>query len=393
MPASPLPTPPSFQHGLANLMASLAAARGSRGLPCPPLTALPPDSLAPVRHLVLLVADGVGEAQIGTYLAGGLLDRARLTTLASVFPSTTASAIGTFLTGLPPGQHGLTGWHIWFSTIATQLAVLPLSRRGVRGPATEAPQWAQQLLDAPPLADRLPCPVEIISPAWIVDSPFNRRLSGQAKRTGYRALAEMFAAIETALAAPDPSYIYAYWPEFDSRAHEEGPDSPRAVAALQEFEATLTAFLGRTQGANATLLVTADHGFIAAPGERLIDLGDTPELSALLARPLSGERRVAYAHLKPGCREAFRAGIEARYGHALWCVESAELVRTGWFGPPPHHPDLAQRLGDFTLILADDWTLRDRVPGEDDYRLPGMHGGVSQAEREVPLCRFDLWKS
>ena len=110
----------------------------------------------------------------------------------------------------------------------------------------------------------------------------------------------------------------------------------------------------------------------------------------MLARPLSGERRVSYAHLKPGCRETFCAGMQERYGHALWCVPSVDLIRDGWFGPPPHHSDLAERLGDLALILADDWTLRDRLPGEDDYRLPGMHGGVSDAERMVPLCRFDL---
>lgn len=390
MTASLLPPPPSFRHGLANLMASLAGARGHAGLPCPPLPELPPADLAPARHLVLLVADGVGEAQLRAHLPGGLLDRARIATLESVFPSTTASAVGTFLTGLPPGQHGLTGWHVWFSAIASQLAVLPLARRGIRGPAPEAEDWAQRLLDAPPLADRLPCPMEIVSPAWIVDSPFNRRLSGRAKRTGYRALPEMFAAIETALRAPEPSYIYAYWPDFDSKAHDAGPDGPAAVAALHELERELAAFLGRVQGTDATLLVTADHGFIAAPAERLIDLGGAPELAALLACPLSGERRAAYAHLKPGCREAFRAGIEARYGHALWCVDSDNLLADGWFGPPPYHPDLRNRIGDLTLLLREDWTLRDRLPGEDDYRLAGMHGGVSTAEREVPLCRFDL---
>lgn len=373
-------------------MATVATARGFTGLPCPPLDCLPAQALAPVRHIVLLVADGVGEAQVRRHLTGGLLDSHRIATLESVFPSTTASAVGTFLTGLPPGQHGLTGWHVWFSAIATQLAVLPLSRRGVRGPAPEAEQWAQQLLDAPPLADRLPCPVEIISPAWIVDSPFNRRLSGQAKRTGYRALPEMFAAIESALTAPEPSYIYAYWPDFDSKAHEVGPDGEAAVATLRSLETALAGFLGRVQGANATLLVTADHGFIAAPADRLIDLGDSPDLAAMLARPLSGERRVSYVHLKPGCRETFCAGMQERYGHALWCVPSVDLIRDGWFGPPPHHSDLAERLGDLALILADDWTLRDRLAGEDDYRLPGMHGGVSDAERMVPLCRFDLWQ-
>lgn len=392
-PSPLLPPAPSFQHGLANLMASLAAARSYGNLPCAPLPELPPAELASTRHLVLLVIDGMGEAQVRAHIPDGRLARARIATLESVFPSTTASAIGTFLTGLPPGQHGLTGWHIWFAAIASQLAVLPLSRRGMRSPAPEAEAWAHSLLDATPLADRLPHPTAIISPEWIVDSPFNRRLSGRARRIGYRTLSGMFSALETAIKAATPSYIYAYWPEFDSRAHEQGPDGPKAVAALHELERELASFLDRTQGAEATLLVTADHGFIATSAAHLIDLGDTPELVAMLAHPLSGERRATYVHLKPGCRQAFRAGIEARHGHALWCMDSVDLLAQGWFGPPPYHPDLHNRIGDLTLLLRGDWTLRDRLPGENDYCLAGMHGGVSAAEREIPLCRFDLFST
>jgi hypothetical protein len=49
--------------------------------------------------------------------------------MTSVFPSTTASAITAFMTGLAPAQHGLTGWHMHLDEIDQTLAILPLTPR------------------------------------------------------------------------------------------------------------------------------------------------------------------------------------------------------------------------------------------------------------------------
>ena len=56
--------------------------------------------------------------------------------LTSVFPSTTATAITTFLTGLAPAQHALTGWHMWFAEQATVGAILPFRTRVSDRPLT-----------------------------------------------------------------------------------------------------------------------------------------------------------------------------------------------------------------------------------------------------------------
>ena len=91
-------TLPDYHGGsLVNLMSSIATALGGSS-PYPPLAALPPQAMAGARHLVLLVVDGLGFDYLSSR-DGALRShlRGRLT---SVFPSTTASAIPTFLTGL-----------------------------------------------------------------------------------------------------------------------------------------------------------------------------------------------------------------------------------------------------------------------------------------------------
>ena len=64
---------------------------------------------------------------------------------------------------------------------------------------------------------------------------------------------------------------------------------------------------------------------------------------------------------------------------------SSDLINAGWFGPPPYHPRLAARVGDYTLVMKDDWTIKDQLPGEKQHRMLGVHGGVSGDEMVVPL--------
>ena len=35
--------------------------------------------------------------------------------------------------------------------------------------------------------------------------------------------------------------------------------------------------------------------------------------------------------------------------------------------------------------MKDDWTIKDRLPGEKQHRMLGVHGGISSDEMLVPL--------
>lgn len=391
LPASHiLPNPPSLDRGLPNLMAAIGQAFGGGPQPAAPLPGLA-QRLGEAEAIVLLVADGLGVAQLCRHLAGGCLHRACFDIIDSVYPPTTAAAVGTFLTGLPPLGHALTGWTQWCEEVGETLSILPLSRRGEGRPAPEAERWADRILDLPTFADRLPVPVTHVMPAWIAHSPFNRRLAGKVAQVPYHGTADLFPAIERALdAAKGRRFVYAYWPDYDSAAHDHGPDGEGAVAQLKQLEAALEAFVRRRRASQATLLVTADHGFIATSPQRRIDLADHPDLAACLLRPLTGERRTAYAHVVPERREFFAATLEARLGHALWVVPSETLVKAGWFGRCEPHPRFASRIGDFVLLLKEDWSLVDTRPGDHHPPLLGLHGGSSAAELRIPLCEFPL---
>ena len=158
-----------------------------------------------------------------------------------------------------------------------------------------------------------------------------------------------------------------------------------AQRLLAQIDVALTTFVDSQRGRDAWILLTADHGFIDAPAERVICLDDHPVLTALLLRPLSGERRAAYCHVGPENHAAFQRYVAEHFADAMDCVPSRQLIEDGWFGPPPYHAELASRVGDFTLLMKEDWTIKDWLPDERRYTMLGVHGGTSAAEMQVPL--------
>lgn len=376
--------------GIANLMASIAQARGGGPLACPPLTVVDDSAWRDARCIVLIAADGVGSRQIETLSPHGLLARNKCADLSSVFLSTTACAITTLMSGQPPRAHGLVGWHMYFDEIDAMLAVLPLTRRGLRSePPEELARRAELLFGAGlPLAG-LSGAIHALGPDAIHDSPFSRAYGGGAQRSGHFGTADMFERIcELAQDRQGPRYVYAYFDTFDACSHRYGCQSDQARAVLEEFELRLQGALQRLAGSGTLLIVTADHGFIDAPLERLIELDDHPQLAGMLARPLWGERRVAFCSLQPGSQKQFERYVATEFASICDGYRSSDLIDAGWFGPPPQHERLAARVGDYTLVMRDDWTLRDVLPDERPYDLAAVHGGMSDAEMRVPLAVF-----
>ncbi|MDP2031240.1 MAG: alkaline phosphatase family protein [Thiobacillus sp.] len=377
-------TLPNYAGGsLVNLMSSITTALGGSS-DYAPLTALPPEALADARHLVLLVVDGLGHDY--------LLDRDSVlrqhlrSPLTSVFPSTTASAIPTFLTGLAPQQHGLTGWHMYFREIGAIVAPLPFRVRAGRHALRDAGVTPATLFGLTPLYDRLPLPCHVVSPNHIIHSDFNIALSGEATRHGYDTLDEMFALIAGLLHSDAPrSYVHAYWPQHDSLAHEFGIHSPQVAEAFAALDAGFAQLVNVARDSGSRVIVTADHGFIDTAADETIDLDDHPGLRETLLLPLCGESRMAYAYVRAGRETQFEDYVRERLADRVQLFKSADILQLGWLGPGDAHPALRDRIGDYVLIPKGRAILRDWLQGEARHTHIGVHGGLSAAEMIVPL--------
>lgn len=382
--ADPGLTLPDYRGGsLVNLMSSITTALGGSS-PYAPLTALPPAALADARHLVLLVVDGLGH----DYLLGhdGTLRQHLRSPLTSVFPSTTASAIPTFLTGLAPQQHGLTGWHMYFREIGAIAAPLPFRVRAGRHSLRDAGVTPATLFGLSPLYDRLPLPCHVVSPNHIIHSDFNVALSGEATRHGYDTLDEMFALIAGLLRSDAPrSYVHAYWPQHDSLAHEYGIHSPQVAEAFAALDAGFAQLVNVARDSGSRVIVTADHGFIDTAADETIDLDDHPDLRDTLLLPLCGESRMAYAYVRAGREKPFEDYVRGQLADRVHLFKIEDILKLGWLGPGDAHPGLRDRIGDYVLIPRGHAILRDWLKGETRHTHIGVHGGLSAAEMIVPL--------
>lgn len=378
---------PDYQGGsIVNLMASLTLGLGGWASGYTPLPALAPERLQGFRNILLLVVDGLGYqfltgAGAGSVLCSHLQDR-----ITSVFPSTTATAIPTFLTGLAPKQHGLTGWHTWFRELGSVLTVLQTRARYGGGSLKDAGIDVARLLDHVPVFDRLDVHSCLISPRHIARSDFNLAHRGRAELRVYEGMAQMFAlAASVVRGSRERTFVYAYWPDLDRLAHEDGIDSEAVHTHLAELDSHFDHFLQRIAGSDTLVIVTADHGIIDTTPECRIDLDNHPALAEMLVLPLCGERRVAYCYVRSERRGDFEQYVlhELAPFTDLW--PSAELINRNYFGLGEPHPRLHQRVGDYTLLMKDNFVIKDHLFGERYFEQVGVHGGMSEQELYVPL--------
>jgi len=390
-------TPDYSGGGLLNLMSSLIQARGGR---CehPPLTGLALDDLTCATNLVLLIVDGLGANWLERHAPDGLLSRGRWGVISSVFPSTTAAAIPTVLTGLSPLQHGLTGWFTYFGELGSVLAVLPGRPRYGGVSYRAAGIDPLRLFTHRSIFDRIDTRGLAVSPRFIAYSDFNRAHQGRGELRPFESLTEMFQQTLRALrprrrwgrpsATPERNYLYLYWPELDRIGHEHGIESAAALAHLTEIEQALESFLIAAAGTDTVLLVCADHGQIDTRPEDIIDLAHHPELVECLTLPLCGEPRAAWAHVRADCARRFESYCISELGDAVALMPSSQVIEAGLLGPGPAHPRIHDRVGDYCLLPNARYVLRQTLPFEDPPTHVGVHGGLSDSEIQVPLCLF-----
>lgn len=393
-------TPSYDGGGFVNLIASLGEACGVRSSPYAPLSGIDTSEWSRARNLVLLLVDGLGADYIEKNSRGGFLQRHQVGVLTSVCPTTTAAAIPTAMTGLAPAAHALTGWHVYVSEFNAVTAVLPLMGRGAALP--DHPACApEKLFGYDTFFQQMQRPSRVVTPVHLTNSAFSVFHARGAERHPYhreafpwsptmqfwRRRQDMFGIIRRLChESGPPSFTYAYWPYFDSAAHDGGIGGEKALDSFRQFEQELADFMWSIRGTDTMVLLTADHGFIDSPPARQIHLRDHSDLAALLVRPLCGERRFAYGYVKPDAHGAFEDYIADVFGDAMEAWPREKLLDELWYGSGPMNERLPGRIGDYVLVMKEDWTIRDHVPGEDPLDLIGVHGGLSAPEMHIPLC-------
>ena len=378
---------PDFSgNSLVNLMSTLFSAMGGVDNGYPLLTNLNSDAIKNSRNVVLLVIDGLGYDYLMKVGAGSSFQQYLKAKLTSVFPTTTASAITTFMTGLAPQQHGLTGWYVYLKELGCVTAVLPCRPRMPNASFGQDSFDINKLYNHEPLFNRIDRASYVVAPELIIHSEYNVAHSGSAFLHAYGSMSECFHNIVNIVKSDDAKkYIYAYWPDFDRFSHEFGNASAKVAAHFAQLDEMFAVLLNDLAGTETTVLVTADHGFIDVGPSSLIQLHDHPVMQDSLLLPLCGEPRVAYCYVHPHKEAQFVSYVQEELNPYAELMPSQDLIDGHFFGVGQMHPQLQNRIGHYALIMKENYIIKDWLLGESAYVPIGVHGGTSQEEMFVPL--------
>ncbi len=340
--------------------------------------------LVPARRAVVVLVDGLGDALLrrraghAPFLRQALPAAYRLT---CGFPSTTATSMGSFGTGLPPGAHGLVGYEVLDPD--TDRVLNELSWQD--GPDPRRWQPEPTVFEGA-VADGLA--VTRVGPGFFDGSGLTEAaLRGGRFAAAHELPARIDVALEAVRAAPR-SLVYVYWGDVDKLGHVHGAESWEWGDEVERVDAALARLVAGVPDDTA-VLVTADHGMVDVPFEARLDLAVERELLDGV-RHVAGEPRSVQLHCVAGAEADVAARWRARLGAAAVVTSRAEAVSSGLFGDPERVADrVLPRIGDVLVNCVGPTAVVDTERTRPEIlRLLGVHGSVTEQETAIPLFQW-----
>jgi len=402
-----VPIPAYGGRSLANLAACLGRAAGPPSAEPALLPSLDSDldpfgGRQPDGPIVVLLIDGLGWSALrgsGARLPQGTASRwlPRARPLTSVFPTTTTVALTSLSTGAAPGQHGVVGHRVFLPRYGTVVELLRMSPLGVSAAETlVGPDWSPSHVSGTPSIFRRGTPGVALSRDRYAGSGFTRLIYDGAEFRAYATASDLALLLVDVLSHPEPPpIVFAYWDDLDVAQHVRGPLPDLVDFELDRVEALL-AFVARRVGSavarRTSLVVTGDHGQVPMATDRQLVADQDRVLLDLMSHPPAGDRRATYFAARPGRRAALREALETRLPDGAHLLEMNDALEGGLYGPPPFHPELLERLGDFLVLMPSPGGVSYTVPGSRPRSHPmlGAHGGLEPAELLVPLIHGPL---
>ncbi len=359
------------RRSLAEVVPAIGAALGVPLGPAPTGLVLPD---APA-YVVLLI-DGLGSRLLERYAhAAPYLSELLLASEPGTagVPSTTATSLSSFGTGLTPGAHGLVGFtarvpgtntllnHLWWDQDIDPLEWQPhptafggLAAAGVHVSVVNKQQYARSGLT--------------------LSSTRGAEFVG-AELAGER----LAAAVSTSSLRPSLTYLYDS--DLDATGHKWGVASYQWLNQLAMIDAEAE-ILRESLPSSCRLVVVADHGMVDSPQESRIDVDDHVELTDGVAL-LGGEARFRHLYCRSGAVDDVVASWRGLLGDRADVVTRGEAIRRGWFGPVDAR--VLPRLGDVLVACRGTTGIFSTEKFGYEKTLVGVHGSLTADEMMIPI--------
>jgi hypothetical protein len=347
--------------------------------------------LAPAQRFVVMLVDGMGLLGLREHAAAApYLSSLACTELTAGFPSTTVTSLASLSTGVPAGEHAMTGYSSYMAEVGGAVNWLAWRRVGKKDDLREQlmPEVVQPLTTTWQQAADAGVSVTIVSSRAFEGTGLTRAVF---RGGGYAGTTTGGDAVALAAQAADRghrSLVYTYIPELDLVGHVRGPGTDAWVAQLALVDRQAESLASRLP-AGTTLLVTADHGMVSMLQDETVDADAeaSPLRDGVIA--LAGEPRMRHVHVRRGAQDDVLATWQSALGDHAWVISGDEAVRAGLFGPVVT-PLARARIGDVLAIARDGMGVVQRHRESTLSSLPGHHGALTDGELLVPLLSVQL---
>jgi predicted AlkP superfamily pyrophosphatase or phosphodiesterase len=335
----------------------------------------------PARRVICVLVDGLGSQNLKAAAGHApFLNQAMARTkpISCGFPTTTATSITSFGTGVSAGVHGLVGYKIFDRTAQVAFNLLN-GWDSVRTP--EAWQTQQTVSER---AINAGVGSFFIGPKAYEGSEFTRATMRGAKYLPAKGIDDRFEAAARLLRTEKSDFLaYLYVPELDQTAHALGVASGKWLQDLEDLDASVRN-LAAALGKQDALLVTADHGVLDVPANQHIYL-DEFGLDWSRVADVSGDPRVNFIYLHDANEaEQVASELQIGLGDKALALTRAQVVAAGWY---PNITDATlRRLPEVFALATKNVALyhREYAPTAS-LNMIGQHGALSSVELSVPL--------
>lgn len=334
------------------------------------------------KNVVLIVLDGMGTDMLERNLApGDFLRRNFVQNLTSVYPSTTASAMTSYYTGVSPNEHGWLGWSLFFKEFCRCIDVYTNLDSYTKQPAAISNAAEFVMPYETIYHDIAKSIIGDVQPFTVSQSKVRIAENGNIHKTAekFDRVCDLVAKIcET----EQNTFTYVQWCSPDDTAHRTGCYSDETREKLRELNHDLEKLAGSLK--DTLMIISADHGMIDITDEILIDR--IPELNECLVMPPFIESRAMSFFVKSDRKTDFERSFANLLGHDFLLIPRREVFAKNLLGTGRTHPKTYDFIGDYLACAVSDAGLRYRTLNTKPKNMnKANHGGLTEQEMTVPL--------
>ncbi len=304
--------------------------------------------------------------------------------ITSVFPTTTASAITSFITCEEPIKHGIPEMIFYSRKFKNFVDLFNFSFAG----ETQNSLYFHGIEEKDIIRVRTffekntEINVKFYSflPYQLFNSAYTNMTTRGSLRNYFLDYVDLFQKLKDIVEEKANLLAYVYFDNIDIAQHKFGVGSEEEKNEFLLFYSLLRKFLNKIKDTNTLVVLTSDHGQISMKGK--VDLSNISLLDKFSLTNPYGSSRVLYFLIRENKLQKVKEFLEKKVGKKAFILTLEEAIKSKIFGTKKPSKEFLDRVGNLLLIAKNGWEFEHE---KAYYYTHRFHGALTPEEVYVPL--------